>query len=329
MKKNKYTDLKLQTEAKISKLISQCGGTALIAESVLAEDRHVYVRELVSEAVNHEKYTILEAFESMTGDEVEQQFEAMLDAADLVSRSLKLGSLRRASDEARQLGPAEQGLLMAGTITRLLMAVSHVFVADSESEGGKAAGMVRSLMTSREATTSSLMRALASFDAAALDVDHEEEGFFSRFKKAVGMKRSGTGNMTERFRNELMSVVRSKAPGAARLLDLDAFVDELMNAQTSVARMVKVFKNYESYVLDYVDNDMLMSMVTQPRGIMNALKSAWQGFTSGGAPWTGRQSMRLVQSLICKKPGGFYPPGFFNFLIRCFAAMLFVESFRR
>jgi hypothetical protein len=196
---------------------------------------------------------------------------------DMWAKDLPVAEKNKATGMVKGL---QKSLADVGVITKALMAIADDIGSEQGGEGGALAEIMKTLSATKADKDAMLGQALDSYDKSVNLSKHPSmlKRMGGRLGKALGNSTSG---LKQKFGSELKKLVQSKAPGAAKLIDLDALVEAIMTVP--VERVARAFRAYNGSVMNYVDDDFLMKMSTGRGGIMGAIKGLADMFSGAGS----------------------------------------------
>ncbi len=86
-------------------------------------------------------------------------------------------------------------------------------------------------------------------------------------------------HLEKKFKAILQKAMLEKSPGFARMVNVPALIDTLMNK--SYDHLAAVFGRFNDLVSNDVDMNFLKSVVNKPLSVSGALKTVWDSFSSG------------------------------------------------
>lgn len=273
-------------EARLRALISQAKDP-LLKESKFAKDHR---RALIKEAILHERLTLLEAAGQDPHEIADTMDGMMMSAGMLANRigaeglSSRLDSIHVPDVYELDAMSVDKGKLKqfmktfadVAVMTKGLLALASEVGEQEGGLSGPVGEVFKTLqMAAGPAAEGSLGQALFAYDNATSPM---KKGGFGRGKRV---------SMQKKFGDAIMNTLRTKAPGAVKLLDPASLVANML--KVPMKQLIRSFRAYDAGVKHYVDNDMLMSLTKGPGGIMGVLKGLSDMFQSGGAAPGGRR----------------------------------------
>lgn len=253
-------------------------------------------RAAVVTAMGLERLTILEAASGLSVNEMVQQTQGMLKAlSPLTELSEGLSTVvQNRAETVRGLVNDLEDLEGAGlqkefraklepfkkAFTDIATMVKGLVAVSDQLMGGKLGEIVKPVLTwavKRKQKMGSMLETLAAYDAEANKVAGAEgspvkQGFFG---KLMGKKPAGV-NTAEQFKRAFEEVVKTKAPGFAKIAL--SFGADIM--ERPLKAVVAAFRSFDEGVANSVDLDLIFNMSKQSFG--QALKGFLGGLGAGG-----------------------------------------------
>lgn len=277
---NEIAKARLGSKKALSKLIENY--------SRLAEGKRTrnMGRAIIKEAILFEKLTLLEA----AGQDVHhmaEMMDGMKMSAELLAKRLGLEGLAARMDSIRTPDVFELDSMFlskphlkkfmkdfadVAAVTKGLLALSSDLGETQGGLGGPLGEVFKTLqMAGGVSSDGNLGQALFAYDNATTPMNKKKFGF-GRKSKAVSMEK--------KFAEGVNNVLRTKAPGAVKLINPSELVAALM--KQPIKQIIRAFRAYPASVTHYVDDDMLMALSKGPGGVMGVLKGLADMFQSGG-----------------------------------------------
>jgi hypothetical protein len=244
-------------------------------------------RAIVKEAILFERLTLLEA----AGQDVHhmaEMMDGMKTSAELLANRLGLEGLRSRMDAIRvpdvfeldsmflskpHLKKFMKDFADVAAVTKGLLALASDLGETQGGMGGSLGEVLKTLqMAGGISADGSLGQALFDYDNATTPVNKKKFGF-GRNSKAVSMEK--------KFSEGVNNILRTKSPGAVKLINPQELVAALM--KQPVKQIIRAFRAYPASVTHYVDDDMLMALSKGPSGVMGVLKGLADMFQSSAA----------------------------------------------
>lgn len=269
-----YKELYLENHVVLTQTKLRLDALLVLREDRLTESQRI---ELFNESVLLERMLIIEAA-GQDPHEMAHILDGMVLSVEKLASRLGLDSLITQMEAVHvpsdveldsmsinktALKKFQKEFTNVAVVVRGLMALADDVGDLSGGEGGKLAEILSTVVATGEAANNTLGQALWKYD-----------------KSLGGMRKKDTRLA---FSNAVLGILKSKAPGFSKLVDTTALLKGLL--ASTAKGLVNSLRAFNGSVSQFVDNDFLMKISSQPGGFMGMLKRIGDLVTGmGSAP---------------------------------------------